>query len=97
MWGALTGFFTAVGRIVVIGSITKILAAIGLTWYTYDKVQDILNWAFAQMTSYFDFLPTELLQILKISRIDEAISIVCSAMLSSVIIRFGAGMLGVRT
>lgn len=97
MWMALTPLFTRIGQYILIGGLIKIIAALGLTWYTYEGVSDMLRLAFDQISVYMDFLPIEVLQILKIMRVDEAISLICTAMLTSVFIRFGAGLLGVKS
>lgn len=81
-----------------IGSlIFRILAAIGLGVYTYNGLDVVLKKAFAQIQGYANALPVELLNIFAIAQVDTALTIIASAMLSSVAIKFAFGVFGVRS
>lgn len=80
-----------------IGSlIFRILSAIGLGVYTYKGLDVVLKKAFSQIQNYASALPVELLNIFAIAQVDTALTIIASAMLSSVAIKFAFGVFGVR-
>lgn len=80
-----------------IGSVIfRIFAAIGLGVYTYKGLDVVLRNAFQQIEGYANALPVELLNIFAIAQVDTALTIIASAMLSSVAIKFALGVFGVR-
>lgn len=90
-------FFKHIGVWVFASVIGRIILAIGIGFYTYTKLDEYIIKAMNYMTQYFSELPVSLLQIMRIAEVDTAISIIFSAILSTVAVRAGMIVLGVRS
>ncbi|OYQ71461.1 DUF2523 domain-containing protein [Wohlfahrtiimonas chitiniclastica] len=76
--------------------VLRVFAGFGLGFFTYTQVDKYIEKAMNFMTQYLSELPTSLLQILRLAEVDTAISIVFSALLTTITIRAGMVVLGVK-
>lgn len=90
-------FLIGIGVWVLSSVIARLVAASGLGFYTYSKLDFYIEKLMNYMTQYLSELPLILLQLLRLAEVDTAISIIFSAMLSSVAIRVGMVVLGVKS
>lgn len=90
-------FLSGIAIYVLSGFVFRLVSAIGLGFYIYRGLDSVLRSAFSAMSDYLAYLPTDLLQLMALSKVDIALSLIASAMLSSAIIRMVAGFFGVKS
>lgn len=81
---------------VITSLILRILAAIGIGFYTYGKVTDLIDFAFAMIQTSVSTLPIQLMQLLALAGVPEALSVISSAIVANVTIGAAKVFVGVR-
>lgn len=90
-------FFRGLFTFIIVGVITRVLAAIGIGYLTYVGLDKALTFMFDNMALYFSYLPVSILQLFRLAEVDTALSLIASAMVSRAVIKMSATFLGVRT
>ncbi|GEM_PF-947004 len=91
---ALPAIAAAIGGVLVnvAGSVAgQVLARVGVAVVTYIGVQQTLDWAVSQAVQNFQLLPPEAMNIVRLMKVGECISIVTSAI---AVRALGKGMTG---
>lgn len=90
MWWLLQLFGNFLARIFTSGlgwAIGAIIGALGIGFITYTGVEYLINTLFNQVISDFNALPTTMLQILLILKLDIAICMIFSAFATRAVIK----------
>lgn len=81
---------------VLAGAISRMLAGAGIALLTYNLLDDVVENLLTQLTTILGGLPADMLTILQMSGIGEALSIIGSAMMTIASLKAAGMILGVK-
>lgn len=87
----------AVGGYILSKFVTKLLAALGIAFVTYKGLEFLLNKGFDLIAPTMSGLPARILNLMALSGFPEALTIVCSAMLTSAALQAAKVFIGKAT
>lgn len=90
-------FLMGIGVWVLSSVIARLIAASGLGFFTYTQVDKYIEKLMDYMTQYLTDLPLVFLQLMRLAEVDSAMSIIFSAMLTSIAVKVGMVFLGLKS